>query len=327
MSEMVRCSIGEFCKRFSLFQYEGELRKLSTYLETANLSNGIDGNTCIFTENGGSVGLSIKWDSYAFFYMGKWCFRIYTSGVVTYLDESTIESCMSELIKAICINSDIIKFLLDYSIDSNNIKISEKEIIKTGFSNDVCGRLDAVRFSQFCDSMISQFPKFTESFCNSIHKSCYTMLRDFIEICGNELEAYNCIYDCTSNSIEWRKSKSPNSIWRFIYKGKILQFIFEVNQSEEINVNIIVDEKNAKYTSEVMWDFMNILNASYSNSVLASLKDMYGYKIECNLAFRKYYKGTGRELQDVIRLLNSKGYDRKEIIQAIIHELGHEVWE
>ena len=76
-----------------------------------------------------------------------------------------------------------------------------------------------------------------------------------------------------------------------------------------------------------MWDFMNILNASYSNSVLASLKDMYGYKIECNLAFRKYYKGTGRELQDVIRLLNSKGYDRKEIIQAIIHELGHEVWE
>ena len=69
MPEMVRCSIGEFYKRFSLFKYEGELRKLSIYLETANLTNCIDGNTHIFTENGGSVGLPIKYDSYIFSYM------------------------------------------------------------------------------------------------------------------------------------------------------------------------------------------------------------------------------------------------------------------
>lgn len=52
MPEMVRYSIGEFCKRFSLFKYEEELRKLSIYLET----NGIDGNMYILAENGEVLG-------------------------------------------------------------------------------------------------------------------------------------------------------------------------------------------------------------------------------------------------------------------------------
>ena len=335
MENMKYVSINDFVGIYKMYDFAGELINISDAL-AYRIADKMPSETLSFNSASGGMykmvvcGYVVKFDNY----MGT-VFSVDSERNVMY-DSENIE-CLPGLVNAIRSFSVVFCNCIRGSVDTGSIKISYGSILRNMFSP--CGKWSITHTVKDFEGLYKYVGKYASYLLHEeldVNMSFSDYAKKLLELCS----AFPTGCEYTYSNGKWFKSSSSDGSGHWALNYRICsEFACCVELKKDGKVGIRYklgtnDLCSALYGyANCISDMLtanNLENLIRSNSFNDTLTKSTGSgrgNKSCDETFKELYKGTGRQLKDVMKILSDNGYKKKDIIQAIINVLGSEVWE
>lgn len=335
MGNMKSVSINEFVGVYKMYDFAGELTNISDALAYRD-ADRMPSETLNFNSASGGMykmvvhGYVVDFDNY----IGT-VFSVDSDRNVRY-DSENIE-CLPGLMNAVRSFGVVFCSCIRGSVETGSIEVSYKSILRGMFT--IGGRWSITHSVKDFEGLYKYVGKYAPYLLNEeldANMSFSDYAKKLLELCS----AFPTGCEYTYSSGKWIKSSSSDGSGHWALNYRICsEFACCVELKKNGNVGIryklgTYDLCSALYgyancISDMLTSYnleSLIRSKSFSDTLTKSTESGRGNK-SCDETFKELYKGTGRQLKDVMKILSDNGYKKKDIIQAIINVLGSEVWE
>ena len=335
MGNMKSVSINEFVGIYKIYDFAEELIKISDALAYRNADKSTS-ETLYFNSASGGMYKMVVCGYVANFdnYIGT-VFSVDSERNVRY-DSENIE-CLPGLVNAIRSFGVVFCSCIRGSVETGSIEVSYKSILRGMFT--IGGRWSITHSVKDFEGLYKYVGKYAPYLLHEeleANMSFSDYDKKLLELCS----AFPTGCEYTYSKGKWFKSSSSDSSghWALNYRVSS-EFVCCVELKKDGSVGIRY-KLGTNDLCSVLYGYANCISAmltfynleslirskSFSDTLTKSTESGRSNK-SCDEIFKELYKGTGRQLKDVMKILSDNGYAKRDIMQAIVNVLGSEVWE
>lgn len=335
MRNMKSVSINEFVGIYKIYDFVKELINISNALAYRN-ADRMPSETLNFNSASGGMYKMIVCGYVANFdnYIGT-VFSVDSERNVRY-DSENIE-CLPGLVNAVRSFCGVFCSCIRGSVDTGSIEVSYKSILRNMFTSD--GKWSIIHTVKDFEGLYKYVGKYApyllhEELEANISFSDYA--KKLLELCS----AFPTGCEYTYSNGKWFKSSSSDGSGHWALNYRICSDFaccVELKKDGKVGIRYKLGTNDlcsalygyANCISDMLtsYNLESLIRSKSFSDTLTKSTGSVGCNKSCDEVFKELYKGTGRQLKDVMKILSDNGYKKKDIIQAIINVLGSEVWE
>lgn len=330
---MKSVSINEFVGIYKIYDFAEDLINISNAL-AYRIADKMPSETLNFNSASGGMYKMVVCGYVANFdnYIGT-VFSVDSERNVRYDSENI--KCLPGLVNAVRSFCGVFCSCIRGSVYTGSIEISYRNILSDMFTID--GKWSITHTVKDFEGMYNYVGKYAPYLLKE-ELDANMSFSDYAKKLLELRSAFPTGCEYTYSSGKWIKSSSSDGSGHWALNYRICsEFSCSVELKKDGSVGIRY-KLGTNDLCSVLYGYANCISDMLTSYNLESLirsnsfsdtltkSTRIGSK-SCDETFKELYKGTGRQLKDVMKILSDNGYKKKDIIQAIINVLGNEVWE
>lgn len=335
MGNMKSVSITEFVGVCGMYDFVGELNNISNALAYRNADRMPSETLNFKSASGGTYKMIVHGYEADFDNYRGTVFSVDSERNVTYNSENM--DCLSSLVNAVHCFSIVFCSCIRDSVDTGSIKISYKSILRSMFNyGERWSITHTVKDFEGLYRYVGTYAPYLLIEGLDADMSFSNYAKKLLELCP----AFPTGCEYTYSEGKWSKSNGSDGSGHWVLNYRVCsEFVCSVELKTDGSVGIRYKLGTTDLCS-ALYGYTNCISAmltvnnleslirskSFSDTLARSTGSRRSNK-SCDETFKELYKGTGRQLKDVIKILSDNGYEKRDIIQAIVNVLGSEVWE